>query len=337
MVRPSYALNLNVGTGSDNPSLGAGPGQPRIPIFTAPNQSISPQENARRNLNGRGVPMPSDWGIDWAFFLDGLDRSHIRAGMQVPQPSYRIDANLAQPLRQLPEFAGQDPWVQHLAYRNLARGVANLCPPSGEQVAKALGEEPLSADVLWNAGSALPRSTDRYPHQLSGGMRQRVVIAMALSCGPKLLLADEPTTALDVTVQAQILELLLRLREEAGSSIVLVTHDLGVVAEVADRVIVMYGSRTVEHGSKDAVLGDPQHPYTAALLESILPIDGPRPPRLRAFPGSPPSPLNLAPGCAFAPRCPSRLPACAGRPALVEVDRHAVACFQRHPDRLDAA
>ena len=168
-------------------------------------------------------------------------------------------------------------------------------------------------------------------------MRQRVVIAMALSCGPKLLLADEPTTALDVTVQAQILELLLRLREEAGSSIVLVTHDLGVVAEVADRVMVMYGSRIVEHGSKDAVLGDPQHPYTAALLESILPIDGPRPPRLRAIPGSPPSLLNLAPGCAFAPRCPSRLPACARRPALVEIDRHAVACFQRHPDHLDAA
>ena len=181
------------------------------------------------------------------------------------------------------------------------------------------------------------RAVDRYPHQLSGGMRQRAVIAMALSCNPKLLLADEPTTALDVTVQAQILELLLRLREEFGSSIVLITHDMGVVAEVADRVMVMYGGRIVERGAKAAVLGAPLHPYTAALLESIPPMDGPRPRRLPAIPGSPPSLLKLPPGCAFAPRCRSRMPTCARRPTLVETDGHAVACFLHHPDGQGAA
>ena len=173
---------------------------------------------------------------------------------------------------------------------------------------------------------------DRYPHQLSGGMRQRAVIAMALSCSPTLLLADEPTTALDVTVQAQILELLLRLRQEFGSSIVLITHDMGVVAEVADRVMVMYAGRIVERGAKAVVLDDPQHPYTAALLESIPPMAGPRPVRLPTIPGSPPSLLRLPPGCAFAPRCRFRMAACARRPALVAEAGHAVACFLRHPD-----
>jgi peptide/nickel transport system ATP-binding protein len=187
-------------------------------------------------------------------------------------------------------------------------------------------------------GIADPKAAvDRYPHQLSGGMRQRAVIAMALSCNPKLLLADEPTTTLDVTVQAQILELLLRLRQEFGSSIVLITHDMGVVAEVADRVMVMYGGRIVERGSKAGVLGEPQHPYTAALLESIPPLDGPRPRRLPAISGSPPSLLNLPPGCAFAPRCRFRMPVCMRRPALVEGESHAVACFLRHPEALDAA
>ncbi|MFO1038169.1 MAG: ABC transporter ATP-binding protein [Geminicoccaceae bacterium] len=193
-------------------------------------------------------------------------------------------------------------------------------------------------ELVAAVGIADPKAAiDRYPHQLSGGMRQRAVIAMALSCNPKLLLADEPTTALDVTVQAQILELLQRLREEFGSSIVLITHDMGVVAEVADRVMVMYAGRIVERGSKEIVLGDPQHPYTEALLESIPPIEGPRPSRLPAIPGSPPSLLALPPGCAFAPRCRRRMPACDRRPALVEADGHAVACFLHHPERLDAA
>jgi peptide/nickel transport system ATP-binding protein len=189
-----------------------------------------------------------------------------------------------------------------------------------------------AVELVTAVGIADPKSVvDRYPHQLSGGMRQRAVIAMALSCSPKLLLADEPTTALDVTVQAQILELLLRLREEFGSAIVLITHDMGVVAEVADRVMVMYAGRIVEGGTKAAVLDDPQHPYTAALLESIPPMAGPRPARLPAIPGSPPSLLRLPPGCAFAPRCRFRMSACSRRPDLVEEAGHAVACFLRHP------
>jgi peptide/nickel transport system ATP-binding protein len=194
-----------------------------------------------------------------------------------------------------------------------------------------------AVELVAAVGIADPRAVvDRYPHQLSGGMRQRAVIAMALSCNPALLLADEPTTALDVTVQAQILELLQRLRHEFGSSIVLITHDMGVVAEVADRVMVMYGGRIVERGDKATVLGDPRHPYTAALLESIPPMHGPKPQRLPAIPGSPPSLLRLPPGCAFGPRCRSRMAACARRPALVDDAGHAVACFLRHAEAVGA-
>jgi peptide/nickel transport system ATP-binding protein len=157
----------------------------------------------------------------------------------------------------------------------------------------------------------------RYPHQLSGGLRQRAMIAMALSCDPALLIADEPTTALDVTVQAQILALLDRLRREFGSSIVLITHDMGVVAELADRVMVMYAGGLVERGTVDQVLAAPAHPYTQGLLAAIPPIAGPRPHRLAAIPGAPPSPADRPPGCAFGPRCPARFDACERRPPLV--------------------
>ncbi len=170
-------------------------------------------------------------------------------------------------------------------------------------------------------------SVDRYPHQLSGGMRQRAVIAMALSCNPSLLIADEPTTALDVTVQAQILELLRRLRGEFQSSIVLVTHDLGVVAEIADRVLVMYAGRIVEQGSTRDLFTDPWHPYSWGLHDSIPPLEGPRPRRLRSIAGSPPSLLNLPPGCAFAPRCRFRFARCAERPPLFGEGAHRAACF----------
>ena len=160
---------------------------------------------------------------------------------------------------------------------------------------------------------------------------------MALSCSPKLLLADEPTTALDVTVQAQILELLLRLREEFGSSIVLITHDMGVVAEVADRVMVMYGGRIVERGTKAVVLGDPQHPYTAALLESIPPHGRATAAAAAGHPGQPAvAACSLPPGCAFAPRCRSRHAGCARRPALVEADRPRRRLLPAPPDGLGA-
>ena len=167
----------------------------------------------------------------------------------------------------------------------------------------------------------------RYPHQLSGGMRQRAVIAMALSCNPALLVADEPTTALDVTVQAGILDLVRRLRDRHGSAVVFITHDMGVVSELADRVMVMYAGRIVEKGARSELFGDPLHPYTRALMGSIPPLTGERPRRLPAIPGSPPSLLRLPQGCSFAPRCPVRFEACEARPALPAGAR-AAACFR---------
>ena len=166
----------------------------------------------------------------------------------------------------------------------------------------------------------------RFPHQLSGGMRQRAVIAMALSCKPALLVADEPTTALDVTVQAQILDLVRRLQRNHKSAIVFITHDMGVIAEIADRVIVMYGGRIVERGSKRDLFLNPQHPYTTALLDSIPPLEGKRPKRLRSIPGSPPSLLDRPLGCSFGPRCPKRFDKCAEQPELLG-KAHAAACF----------
>jgi peptide/nickel transport system ATP-binding protein len=168
----------------------------------------------------------------------------------------------------------------------------------------------------------------RYPHQLSGGMRQRAMIAMALSCDPSLLIADEPTTALDVTVQAQILALLSRLRDEFGSGIVVITHDMGVVAELAQRVMVMYAGRIVESGSVLSVFAKPAHPYTQGLLAAIPPIEGEKPRRLASIPGSPPSPADMPPGCAFAPRCNQVFAACAARPVLAPCGAQDVACFR---------
>ena len=167
----------------------------------------------------------------------------------------------------------------------------------------------------------------RYPHQLSGGMRQRVVIAMALSCNPALLVADEPTTALDVTVQAQILDLLHKLRRNHGSAIVFITHDMGVMAEIADRMLVMYAGRVVERGTKEELFRAPMHPYTQALLDSIPPLTGEKPRRLRAIPGTPPILLNRLPGCAFAPRCAQRFEKCSVEPELGKGER-AAACFR---------
>jgi peptide/nickel transport system ATP-binding protein len=162
------------------------------------------------------------------------------------------------------------------------------------------------------------RRIDDYPHQFSGGMRQRVMIAMALSCNPSLLIADEPTTALDVTIQAQILSLMKRLKREYGSSILLITHDMGVVSQLAERIIVMYAGGVVEEGPKSAVFRDPQHPYTWGLLSSIPRLGRPRIERLTGIPGAPPSPLAPPPGCRFEPRCAYRFDLCSTRPELAE-------------------
>ena len=151
---------------------------------------------------------------------------------------------------------------------------------------------------------------DAYPHELSGGLKQRVMIAMALALRPKLLIADEPTTALDVTIQAQILELMRDLQRELGTAILLITHDLGVVNELADRIAVMYAGRLVEEGSREQVLGAARHPYTRGLLRAV-PSLGRRGERLAEIPGSVPAPQDRPPGCRFATRCPVVLPRCA--------------------------
>jgi peptide/nickel transport system ATP-binding protein len=158
---------------------------------------------------------------------------------------------------------------------------------------------------------------DNYPHEFSGGMRQRVMIAMAVSCHPDILIADEPTTALDVTIQAQILSLLRKLRNDFGTAVVLITHDMGVVAGMADRIAVMYAGRIVEQGSRREVFYDAQHPYTWGLLGSIARLDRPKPRRLATIPGQPPSLLRLPPGCAFGDRCARRFDLCDERPPLV--------------------
>jgi oligopeptide/dipeptide ABC transporter ATP-binding protein len=178
----------------------------------------------------------------------------------------------------------------------------------------------------------IPSAEERlgsYPHQLSGGMRQRVMIAMALANDPQLLIADEPTTALDVTIQAQILALIGRLQAATGTAMILVTHDLGVVAETADHVAVMYAGRIVETGAVDALFDDPQHPYTIGLMGS-MPSLGRRGGRLATIPGSVPLPQDMPEGCRFSTRCPFAEPYCAtSRPPLTVLKPgHSVACFK---------
>jgi oligopeptide/dipeptide ABC transporter ATP-binding protein len=175
---------------------------------------------------------------------------------------------------------------------------------------------------------------DAYPHQLSGGMRQRVMIAMALSCNPSLLIADEPTTALDVTIQAQILELMKELQQKIGMALLLITHDLGVVAEQADEVAIMYAGKIVERSDTRAIFNQPLHPYTVGLLNSLPGAGSLKKKRLDAIPGVVPSPLNLPSGCRFRDRCPRAADVCAQvEPELVEeAAGHTVACHFPHTE-----
>ncbi|WP_043363528.1 ABC transporter ATP-binding protein [Belnapia sp. F-4-1] len=215
----------------------------------------------------------------------------------------------------------------------------------GAQIVEAMrAHEPGARDLRGRAIEALrrvripspERRFEEYPHQLSGGMRQRVMIAMALACNPRVLIADEPTTALDVTVQAQILDLLRALQAETGMAIILITHDLGVVAEMADEVAVMYAGRVVERAPVAALFDDPQHPYTIGLLGSVPRLDEDRA-RLLAIEGSVPPPFALPPGCRFAPRCPFAVEACREEvPVLRDIGlAHGVACI-RAPVELAA-
>jgi peptide/nickel transport system ATP-binding protein len=194
-----------------------------------------------------------------------------------------------------------------------------------------------AVELLRQVGIPNPQvRVDDYPHQFSGGMRQRAMIAMALSCNPDILIADEPTTALDVTIQAQILELLDRLRADFDSAVILITHDLGVVAEVADDIVVMYAGRIVERGAKRQLFYDPQHPYTWGLLGSIPRLDRPKPERLHSIKGTPPSLINLPEGCKFRPRCPHAFEKCNEEPELknrVESPGHLDRCWLSVEDK----
>lgn len=191
----------------------------------------------------------------------------------------------------------------------------------------------LAAEMLDLVGIPEPgKRVNEYPHQMSGGMRQRVMIAMALSCGPKLLIADEPTTALDVTIQAQILDLMRKLQREIGMSILFITHDLGVVAEIADRVVVMYAGRAVEEADVQTIFAEPQMPYTLGLLNSIPRVDkaAEHQDRLQAIPGNVPNPLYLPEGCAFHTRCRFAIDACTDEiPPLEDTGGgHMVRCIR---------
>jgi len=207
---------------------------------------------------------------------------------------------------------------------------------------RAIGRKAAEAETLRILERVrVPAARERlheYPHRFSGGMRQRVMIAMALACRPKLLIADEPTTALDVTVQAKILRLLHDLQQEMHASLLLITHDLGVVASMADHVLVMYAGRVVEHADVDTLFHAPRHPYTRALLGCIAGIEDDRRAPLLPIDGAPPDLRHPPPGCRFAPRCRYALPACRAEPPALRplAPAHDVACFRAEEALADA-
>lgn len=247
-------------------------------------------------------------------------------------------------------FEGQDLLKKDAAEMRLVRGgsismvfqepMTSLNPvfTVGSQIAESLkihqglGKEEgwqKTVDLLKLVGIPLPdRRAREFPHQMSGGMRQRVMIAIALACHPRLLIADEPTTALDVTVQAQILELLRQLRDETGMSLLLITHDLGVIAEMADRVAVMYAGKIVETAPAQALFDEPLHPYTQGLMRSIPSLDSPKG-KLHVIDGTVPNLIDVPAGCRFHPRCPDATRDCAVQePRLAAFGERAVACFK---------
>ena len=220
----------------------------------------------------------------------------------------------------------QDPMTALNPVLTIGRQMTEILMRNKGLSRKAANEKALA--MLESVGIAdAPRRFKQYPHEFSGGMRQRVMIAIALSCDPQLLIADEPTTALDVTIQAQILRLLKSLQQQTEAAILLITHDLGVVAQMCSRVVVMYGGLVMEEGSAEDIFLRPAHPYTQGLLASLPRADDPEH-RLSPIEGSPPGLLNPPPGCPFAERCSQRMPQCAAQPAFRQCGAgHRVACW----------
>jgi oligopeptide/dipeptide ABC transporter ATP-binding protein len=262
----------------------------------------------------------------------------------VPEPPGRVSARhvrflgtdlLALPRERLPDIRGREIAMIFQEPMSSLNPVMTI----GDQIGEVLylherisRRERRERVIAALASVGIPAPEERigaYPHQFSGGMRQRVMIAMALACNPKLLIADEPTTALDVTVQAQVLALMRRLRAERNASVLFVSHDFGVIAEIADAVVVMYAGRVVESGPVREIFRHPAHPYTQALLQSIPRTDSDRP-RLYQIPGAVPSPAARPPGCPFAPRCPARLAACSEAPPMVALDASREAACWLH-------
>jgi peptide/nickel transport system ATP-binding protein len=261
----------------------------------------------------------------------------------IPEPPGRIAAGrielegrniLDLPLSDMPALRGKDIAMVFQEPMNSLNPVMTIGAQIDEAVMLHGGQDARARrrrvlDMLRLVG--IPRPEERlsaYPHEFSGGMRQRVMIAMALACDPKVLIADEPTTALDVTIQAQVLELLKRLRTQLKMAIILVSHDLGVIADMADQVLVMYCGRIVESAGVEAIFTRPAHPYTEGLLRSI-PSNGAGGRRLYQIPGTVPAPQDRGPGCAFYDRCPKHMPICrTEQPPLFRIDdNQSAACF----------
>jgi len=277
-----------------------------------------------------------------AMTMLGLTRAHNTSFEG--QVVYKGQDLLAMPERRLRDVRGneiamifQDPMTSlNPVYRVGDQIVEAIL--THEDVGKRTARQ-RTVELLRRVGIPNPsQRVDDYPHQFSGGMRQRAMIAMALSCNPDILIADEPTTALDVTIQAQIIELIDQLKDDFNSAVILITHDLGVVADVANEILVMYAGRVVERGPKRSIFYDPQHPYTWGLLGSIPRLDRPKGGRLASIRGMPPSLINLPHGCKFRPRCPHAFDRCIEEPDLrnrVEERRHLDRCWLSVDEKRD--